>query len=322
MIPVRVIVQALGIEIANKRGTRAWALCPFHEDHSPTNFFIRLGGKRAGQSHCFSCKGGGSLLDLVMHIRSCDLDAARAFVELLGKGFEPPKARVRIVSRPARLSRLRFQMPKEVYFTPLEKWVSLAREYIEERHLTAEDVDRYRIGYAVDGLLAGRIVVPWIDPYGRFAGYSARSLTGSEPKYLTPDERDHADLGVMFGEHTWTSRRDAIVVTEGAFNAMSVVHALHDYAVDIAAMGGSDINPTHMIKIATFKNVVILTDSDPAGDKAAKEMQFALGRYVNYQRVRLPDKKDAQDVGKVFLRNKLVEALGALGIEPVRHIAS
>lgn len=209
-------------------------------------------------------------------------------------------------------------MPSGVIFEPIEKWVSLARDYVlEDRHLTAADIDRYRLGYAVDGSLAGRVVVPWIDQYGRFAGYSARSIVGEEPKYLTPDQRDKADLGTMFGEHTWGTHRETIVVTEGAFNAMSVVHALPDYRVDIAAMGGSDINPTHMIKVATFTNVIVLTDSDPAGDKAAIAMFSALGRYVNLERVRLPDGKDAQDVGRLFLRKSLVEALHALGIEPV-----
>jgi DNA primase len=321
MIPVRTILEALGIEVAHVRGTRAWALCPFHEDHSATNFFIRIGGKRSGQSHCFACKKGGSLVELVMHVRSCGENDARAFIALLGKGFEPPKARVRIVARAAKLSRSRFVMPKDVLFDPLEDWVSLARDYvIHDRNLTALDVDRYRIGYAVDGHLAGRVVVPWVDQRGRFAGYSARSITGEEPKYLTPDQRDNADLGVMFGEHTWTSipeRRDVLVVTEGAFNAMSVVHALPDYEINIAAMGGSDINPTHMIKIATFKRVVILTDSDPAGDKAASSMASALGRYVAYKRVRLPDGKDAQDVGRLSLRRYLVDALHAMDVEPV-----
>lgn len=317
------VVASLGIEIAQKRGTRAWALCPFHEDHSATNFFIRTAGKRAGQSHCFSCKGGGTLIDLVMHVRSCDYESAHAYVELLGKGYEPPRRHVRIVERPPRLSRSRFKMPSTVIFKPLEEWSSRAKKYALGRGITPEEVDRYKIGYAIDGPLSCRIVLPWIDAYGQFAGYSARTFVGEEPKYLTPDKRDNADLSTMFGEHTWSGLNEVIIVTEGALNVMAALRAVDDYRIDGGAMGGSDINGMHMIKLASFKKVIILTDSDPAGDKAAIDMEYALGRYVEHlPRVRLPDKQDALDVGRDYLRTKLVEALFNMGVAPVRLPAS
>lgn len=312
------VVASLGIEIANSRGSRAWALCPFHEDHSPTNFFIRTKGKRAGQSHCFSCKGGGTLIDLVMHVRSCDFEAASAYIDLLGKGFEPPRRHVRIIERPPKLGRARFKMPSTVIFKPLEKWSSRAKKYALGRGITPEEVDRFQIGYAIDGPLSCRIVIPWISTYGQFAGYSARTFIDEEPKYLTPDARDNADLSVMFGEHTWSGLNEVIVVTEGALNALAVLRAIDDYRIDIGAMGGSDINGMHMIKLASFKKVVILTDSDPAGDKAAKDMVYALGRYVKHlPRVVLPYKKDCLDVGRDYLRTKLVETLFNIGISPV-----
>lgn len=314
------VLEALHLEVKRKRARRVWTLCPFHDDHSPTNFFVRIDGKRAGQNHCFSCKRGGTLVDLVMFIRSCDYESARAFVEQLGKGYEPPRGRVRIVSRPAKLSRPRFQMPREVMFDPLEEWVTPARRYaIDDRHLTAEEVDRFGLGYAVDSHLAGRIVIPWRGAGGAPAGYSARSFTDEEPKYLTPKEDENADLGTMFGEHTWPTLKDrkVIIVVEGAFNGLAVLRALDDYRIDMSALGGSDPNPIHAIKLATFPLVLFLTDPDEPGDGVAYALGSMLGRHTETHRLRLPEETDADNVGRDFLRRFLVEALDSLGVTRV-----
>lgn len=314
-----IVLEALGIEVKKTRGRRAWALCPFHHDHQPTNFFIRISGQRAGQSHCFACKKGGTLADLVMHIRSCDFEKAKSFIEKLGRGYEPPRARVRVFERPAVLGRVRFKMPAEVILDrPLEDWVSTARSYVKEREITPEEVDRYGLGYAVDRRLGGRIVIPWrAQRTGVAMGYSARSFVGDDIKYMTPHESENADLDTMFGEHTWTEHREAVVVTEGALNAMAVARALDDYRVDIAAIGGSDVRAMHVVKLAEFPVVIILTDPDLAGDKAAATMGGMLGRHTQTKRIRLPDKHDALDVGRQYLREELITALHRLGVTSV-----
>lgn len=291
-----VVLSALGLEVAARRGGRAWMLCPYHEDHSPTSFFVRLKGERAGQNHCFSCKTGGGLLDLVMHVRGCDRATAIAFVKLAGRTFEPPRRHARVVARPAKLGRVRFRMPQEVIQEPLNEWVTLARRYAEARGITQEEVDTFALGYAVDGRLAGRIVIPWLGAGGIVGGYSARTFCDEEPKYQTPPMSDNPDLSLMVGEHLWPppSRRDLVVVTEGALNGFAVRRVFPD--VPFGALGGSEIDPLKVVKLATFKRVVALTDPDEAGSKASASLANALGRYAVLERVRLPRKKDALDV--------------------------
>ena len=307
------VLEALKLSVASKRGNRVWLICPYHDDHSPKNFFVRIAGERAGQSHCFSCKNGGGLTSLVMHVRGCNKDAAIEFIRLLGHGVEPPKAFAYVVERPAKLGRERFAMPREVIFEPLADWVTLARRYASERcKITAEEVELYGLGYAVDGRLGGRIVIPWRGVGRVPSGYSARTFCDQEPKYQTPDADDNADRSVMFGEHLWPEvrdRRDAVlVVTEGALNSMAVHRAAPSVAV--AALGGSKIDPLQMIKIATVPRVVLLTDPDPAGDAAAVSIASTLGRHAETIRIRLPARKDALDVGTADLRRRLALALG------------
>jgi DNA primase len=295
---IEVVMGALKIDVARSRGRRAWALCPFHTDHDATNFFVRTTGDHAGTFHCFACKAKGNLIALVMHVRGIDFKAAKAFITTLGKNYEPPRARVRVVERPAILGRQRFALPREcIMGEPLAAWATLARRYVDSRAISAEEIERYGLGYAVDGRLAGRVVFPVrVGPRATPASYSARSFVGAERKYLTPHETEGADLDAMFGEHLWPASpddRDVICVTEGAINALACARAT-DF--EASSISGSDVRPGHVIKLATFDCVVLLTDPDAAGDKAARGLASSLGRRSNVVRVRLPVGKDAADL--------------------------
>lgn len=317
---IELVLQALRIHVVDTKGRRAWARCPFHDDHEPS-WFIRISGKRFGQNHCFSCKKGGTLTELVMHVRACGIRQAKKFIEEAGKGYEPPRASVRVVRQPPILGRRRFKLPKEIEYGPMANWVDQAREYAESRGITEDEVERYRIGYVSYGRLIGRIVIPWLGEGGLVGGYSARSFIGDEPKYLTPDEKENPDRGIMVGEHLWPPPHkrttETVVVTEGALNALAAERVLPGCYV--AALGGSDVDPVHVVKLATFPRVVILTDSDPAGDVAADKLLKSLGRYIEAIRVRLPDGKDALDVGPKRLQKMLTRGLRKL---PSRHNVS
>lgn len=316
------VLAALKLKVIKRKGGRAWLLCPFHEDRKVGNFFVRLEGVRrnadgkqysaAGQSHCFACGKGGSLADLVAHVRGCSKKEAEAFVKARGAVSTGPRFRRAVVVEEQPQARRRFEMPREVIFEPLAEWVSLARTFAVGRcGITPEEVDAFRIGYAVDGRkLAGRIVLPRIGSDGRFYGYSARTFVDAEPKYTTPDPEDLADDSVLFGEHLWPllpSDRSVLAVTEGAINGLVVRRAFPE--LPIGAIEGSELGERRALKLATFRALAILTDPDPAGTKAAKQIERTLGRYARIVRVELPPKKDALDVGPERLRAILGRAL-------------
>lgn len=303
------VIAALGLEVADVRGGRAWLICPFHDDHTAGSFFVRLTGDRAGQNHCFSCKGGGSLIALVAQVRNCTREVATAFVRALGEGYEAPRVRSRVVEPPLRAKRRGFDVPKEIFFKPVDEWITLPKRYAFDRGITPEQIEDFRIGYAVDGRLSGRIVIPWISASGRVVGYSARTFVGDEPKYLTPQEDDRADRGVMVGEHLWppVEERKVVVVTEGALNGLAVRRAVEN--LPFGALGGSEIEMTHAAKLASFPLVLLLTDPDAAGNKAAEALGAMLRRYTKVERVRTPRGKDANDLPAEDLRRRLVRYL-------------
>lgn len=295
MSRVRVVVEALGLEIRRLRGTRAWCYCPFHESTSTSAFFVRLAGERAGTYHCFRCKAGGSLIDLVMHVRGVEREDARAFVRSAGKAFVPERRRARVVAREPELARRRFAMPRLVVEgEPVESWPEEFRSYLAERGIGGDAARAFALAYAVDGPLAGRVVIPFLDERAQLRTYSARSVVGDVPKYRTPDEREGPDVEAVFGAHLWPPdrRRLPVVANEGAIDAMSVWMAAPE-GTCVAALNGSEVQPGQLLALASFGGVVIATDADAAGDRAAQAIRYALGRHVPCSRLRLPEDANA-----------------------------
>lgn len=298
-----------------------WAPCPYHDDSNPS-WRIRITKHRYGQHFCYSCKSGGTLIDLVMHKRGLTFQGAKEWLSNLEQIPVEPEELPETVTyeavdnvgsthlAPTFEAALGFQVPREVSFGPLADWPTPAREYAEGRGIAAEQVQRFSIGYAVWGRLSGRIVLmTWrLGKRQLIAGaYQARDFTEMAPKrYLFPSEKDRPNLDIMFGEHTWSENREVIVVTEGGLNALAVDRAV---GCEVGALGSSFIRAAHMNKLSCFERVVILTDSDKAGDKAASDLREGLGRHTTLTRVRLPGKRDANQTPPDELCTHLRQAI-------------
>ncbi len=309
---VESVLTKLGIEFNPRpKNNRIWGICPYHDDHHANNWFIRVNHERYGQHHCFACENGGGLVDLVAHVRGITINAAKDWLQ----NFDDQVAEVEDVPDAVGIElitnmHMGFQIPREVIFEPLEEWVTPARDFMHKRGITATQVSSWKLGYAVDGRLAGRIVIPVWDlgyeliPYS----YQARDFCDREKRYLYPSSDERPNLDVMFGELGWAYKeRDVVVVTEGAFNALAVERANGE--VRVAAIGGSQLRPAHVLRLSTFRRVLVLTDSDLAGDKIADKLMTALHRHTEVKRVRLLDNTDANEYPQTTLASVLAHAL-------------
>jgi DNA primase len=303
------ILKRLKID-AEKRGDEWFALCLNHEEQT-ASWHIKddPDSKRHGLHNCWSCGFSGDLIDLIRFVRGCAFPTAK---EWLGGEVETPEeekkvAPVRVEVVPRSTQTKRFVFPSEVEFGLLETFPSPAKRYLRERGVTANEVLLFRLGYATHGRLEGRIILTtWHDPK-RAASYMARDFCENGKRYLYPAAHENANLDALFGSHLWQQHiQDEIYVTEGAFNAMAIRRALGEYT-NVAAIGGSSLRSAHARALARFAKVVLVTDSDKAGDKAAKELRAALARHTSVLRVRLPLPKgqDANDVSSPTLRSML-----------------
>lgn len=200
--------------------------------------------------------------------------------------FEPLSARKRELTLPA-----------GVVQSPIETWVTPARTYALGRGITPAQVARWRVGYAVIGRMQGRIVFPVYSAAGRLLQYEGRTYVDDKKRYLAAHEEEGPDEDAIFGEQWWPEAhalRDVAVVFEGSINGLAVERVLPEVA--LAGLGGSNVTPGMLEKLATFARVLVLTDPDAAGDGAARAILESIPRYTDVRRVELPAGQDARDV--------------------------
>jgi DNA primase len=311
VVDVPALLARLGIE-AKKRGREWWACCPFHPERTPS-WQIRDDDEdpeRHGRWRCLGkCHVGGGAVGLVMRV--LELQRAREALDWLRSGgaVDRPSAGQEaaagggLVMGPAKRPKSGFVLPGGVRFVPFDEWPETARGYAESRGLNAEQVDRWGLGYAVDGRLRGRIVMPWRDGRGRLGGYTGRAyLPGDPRKYLEPTAEEGAGVGWVYGEELWPppAERDELVVIEGGFDGYAIERAT---SLPWGAARGSHLTPGHVARISTFRRIVIATDPDGAGEKFAKSIADALARSHDGMMFRVSYPRDSDDAAKVERRD-------------------
>lgn len=288
-VDVEAVLRRLGIE-AKRKGKEWVALCPNreHEDRSPS-WRIRdePGSTRHGYHHCWPCGFKGGILALVQHVKG--LEDYQAAKDWLGDDADVEAEPVTGVEVKVRPPRLRYQLPPGVCVEPIEKWPTPARDYfLNKRKLEDWQVERWGIGYSVEGRLRGRIVIISRDSLGRPVRYTARSFTDDEKRYLEPEPQEGANPNAMFGEQHWPALedRDLLFVIEGAVNGLALEAELP--GIYFSATAGSAMRALYGSKFATWKRICVMTDPDDAGDKLAKDIEESMSRHTRTSRLRLP----------------------------------
>ena len=90
-----------------------------------------------------------------------------------------------------------------------------ARNYLNSRGVTREDIARWKIGYCKSGVYAGRIVTPSFNLKGYCNFFTARTYTDDWRKYFNPPiSRD-----IIFN-HLFLNFDEDISIVEGTFDAI------------------------------------------------------------------------------------------------------
>lgn len=282
-----------------RRGSQLVGCCPFHEDSKPS-WAIRdeQGEHRNGRHRCLACGEGGDIVKLVMHVLG--LSYAGAIEWIVGSGIVVQAAaeglELRMVDSLAERAPREVRMPLGFRTAPLDRWPQSPRRYAEKRGIDAVQVERWGVGYAVDGVLEGRLVFPVRDTTGALRSYEARAYAGRSPKYLRPSVADGFRFGAIFGAERWgePGSDEVVVLTEGVLNALACERA---GAPAVAAICGSVLSGEHLLEIAPrFKRVVVATDPDKAGSRIAAEFYASLARWRDARVAALPPGKDCADL--------------------------
>lgn len=217
------------------------------------------------------------------------------------------------------------------------------KQYVQKRKLTAETIQEFQIGYApteweglsqhlqnknISSSLAeearlvkarnggnghfdifrDRLMFPILSPMGEVLAFGGRIIEQGEPKYLnSPETAVFHKNKVLYGlAHTakYIRAEDAVVIVEGYMDLVSIFQA---GVKNVAASMGTALTAEHakLIKRLT-PNVIVLFDSDEAGQRAAERslpLLLAAGLYP--RGLVLTDAKDPDE----FVMKFGVEAL-------------
>lgn len=299
-INVTELLQTLGVK-AEKRGLDWWAICPDHDEKTPSWHI-----NEDGSHHCFGCGFDGGPAELVGVVLGLDLKGALTWLRTNSdsRPTEQIPDEVNVVLRRTALAQ--FNMPD--YSTgKLAEWVTPARRYAVARGLTDQQIGAWHLGFSVSGRLFGRLVIPIYDHRGKALSYHARTFVNHDKRYFYPDRSEHPDIGAIFGQSSWVEMLTVgkeLILTEGAFDALACQRAGAPW---IGAVGGSQPSPAQMLRLSRWRKIAVASDGDRAGDQMFETLARNLRTTTQVRRIQIPAGEDADALDPDHLKELLCQ---------------
>ncbi len=272
--------------------------CPFHTEKTPS--FIVNPEKQSWR--CFgACADGGDIFSFIMRAENMQfgdalrLLARRAGVELPSSS---ERGQANIIHR---VNRAAAHYYRDMLESPSG---SEARRYLDSRSVGQDARERFLLGLSPDGgeglrrylethdftlddavaadlirtddngrtwdFFRSRLMFPIFDRDGNIAGFGARSMDGSNPKYINTARTDVFDkrntlYALNFARDAIRSQGSAIIV-EGYMDAIAAHE--HGYANVVASMGTALTEDQVSQLRSMAQNFILALDPDMAGQEA------------------------------------------------------
>ena len=331
-----------------KRGQNYWGCCPFHGEKTPS-FSVNPG---KNMFYCFGCHEGGDIFKFIMKIDNCGfMDAVKL---LAGRYGIPVPEKQKTAAEIARekqnesiynandLAARFFQacLLKTAHGKP-------ALAYLAGRGITAEIIERFGIGYALNNFVAlltslgkrgcdaqllqqaglvaqgqkgyydkfrNRVMIPIRNARGRIVGFGGRVLDDSTPKYLNTSETPWFNKRwLLFGLDVATReirKSGQAIIVEGYMDAISL-HAA-GLANVVASMGTAFSQEQAKLLKRMAAEVVFCYDSDSAGRKASvRAVSIAQESGLKVRVAGVPEGKDPDEYVRHHGREAFLQVLAA-----------
>ncbi len=281
-----------------KAGRNFKALCPFHEEKTPSFFVF----PERQSWRCFGCGAGGDLLSFVMKKEGVDFGEA---LKMLAERAGVSLARRKETSEDKLTDRL-YQINEAAaqYYHDLllkEPMAEQARDYVGKRGLDQKAIDDFQLGFSLgEGLkkhllekdfreselltarLLGerdgraydyfrhRLMFPIRDIKGKVVGFGARALDESLPKYLNSPQTPIFDKSsILYGIDRAKGairERGLVVIVEG-YTDVIAAHQ-HGEANVVASMGTALTEKQIRVLKGLTRRLAFALDPDVAGNAA------------------------------------------------------
>lgn len=281
-----------------KAGRNFKALCPFHEEKTPSFFVF----PERQSWRCFGCGAGGDLLSFVMKKEGVDFGEA---LKMLAERAGVSLARRKETSEDKLTDRLyRINEAAAQYYHDLllkEPMAEQARDYVGKRGLDQKAIDDFQLGFSLGeglkkhllgkdfresellaaGLLGERdgraydyfrhrLMFPIRDIKGKVVGFGARALDESLPKYLNSPQTPIFDKSsILYGIDRAKGairERGLVVIVEG-YTDVIAAHQ-HGEANVVASMGTALTEKQIRVLKGLTRRLAFALDPDVAGNAA------------------------------------------------------
>jgi len=333
-----------------RAGSRLKGLCPFHKEKTPS-FHVHA---EMGFYYCFGCQARGDAIKFVQEIEKIDFMLA---LELLARraGLTMPSFRrsggPSGAEHEERLARLRelCTWAEGFFIEQLSRHPrgAAARQYLQGRDLTDDQIKAYRLGFAPPGFdallseaqhrgwrpetlaeaglvsrrdqggfidrFSDRIIFPIADRHGQIVAFAGRLLADrpDAPKYInsaeTPLFSKSKLLYGMAAAREAISQTRTVVLLEGYMDWL----ALHRQGIGnpLAGMGTALSEDQARLLRRVCDRVILLYDGDTAGRKAMfRATELLLRQGLETRAAPLPPEHDPDSF------------LGAEGVQAMRDL--
>lgn len=315
------------------------ALCPFHDDHSPS-FSVQ---KDKQIYKCFSCGESGNVITFVQKYNGITFtEAIKMLADRVGIPLNVSTTK-KIDTKYEKLYEINDTVNKYFKANLLSNEGVNAIKYLEDRKISKDIINEFNIGlstsnklsnilskkYSYDDLVKldickeinnryydtfqDRIIFPIIDENNNVIAFSGRKYTNADlnnntlPKYSNTKETDIFKKSEVFyninNALNEIKKKREIVITEGFMDTIRMSSIGYK---NVVAIMGTAFTEKHLLKIKKWKCKVILNlDQDDAGVKGTIEAgETLLKNNIDTEVIVFDDYKDSDE----FIKNKGSEA--------------
>lgn len=318
----------------SSKGKNYVALCPFHNDHSPS--LIISPEKQI--FNCFTCRTGGNVFSFVMKYENVSFAEA---VSIVAK-----KVGFNLKNDVFVKSENKYSKDYEIYEYAMKYYLnninttdgSKARDYLLKRGINETIIKEFKLGYSgsskdtfyklatnkgwdietlnklglinkvnenVYDTFINRVVIPIENLKGEVVGFTGRIFNGEDntAKYLNTKETEiFKKSSLLFNYHNaknYIRDRKSVIVVEGNMDAikMSAKGFKNVVALMGVALSNEQIDILKRLKVP----VILMLDNDNAGEDATiKNGESLLNSDVDTKVIRLSGAKDPDEYLEKF----------------------
>ena len=322
-----------------QRGRNYVAVCPFHDDHSPSLVVSR----ERQMFTCFTCKTSGNVFSFIMKYENVSFPEA---VQIVAK-----KIGYALKGNLSNFKESKYKKEYEIMDFATKYYCNnintasgiKAIKYLEDRGITKDIIKEFNIGVSLDkkedlynillkknysleeisdlGLVnkinlnvydtfINRIMIPIENLQGSVVGFTGRIYNGEQDmaKYLNTKETKIFKKGnILFNYHNARNsirEEKQVIVVEGNMDAITLSSKGIKNVVALMGVALSEVQIDTLKKLKV--PIILMLDNDAAGlDATVKNGELLRKAGVDTKVVRLSDAKDPDE----YIRAKGVDAL-------------